>query len=233
MKYIRGIFAFLYMIISTFLVILYALYLHRYPKIKMVSYAIGVPKYWFKPLFLILGIKVKMVIKEKIPPAPVLFFATHRGNLDIPLLSYSLPGGVTYLSKEELFSVPILNIILDTIGSIPIKREDAKNALESLKETAKLLKNNVNVVIFPEGTRTVDGKIGTIKRGGIILAKNSNIPIVPVIIKDGYKIYPKKSVFPNSGTVEIIVEKPIYPEKHSSKELANMIGQIYKSYLGD
>jgi len=233
MKYIRAIIALLYMIISTLLVIAYAIYLHRYPEVKRVSKAIAVPKYWFWPLFFILGIKVKLVTKDKIPPPPVLFFATHRGNLDIPLLSYSLPGGVTYLSKEELFSVPVLNIILHTIASIPIKREDAKNALESLKETSKLLKNNVNVVIFPEGTRSVDGKIGTIKRGGIILAKSSNIPIVPVIIKDGFKIYPKKSIFPNSGEVEIIVEKPILPEKYTSKELANMIGQIYRSYIDE
>lgn len=233
MKYIRGIFAFIYMIFSTCVIILYAFYLHIYPKIKRVSLAIAAPKYWFTPLFFILGIKVKLTIKEDIPPSPVLFFSTHRGNLDIPLLSSTLPGGVTYLSKEELFSVPVLNIILHTIGSIPIKRENAKNAIESLKETAKLLKNNLNIIIFPEGTRTIDGKIGTIKRGGLILAKNSNIPIVPVIIKDGFKIYPKKSIFPNSGTVEIIVEKPILPEKYTSKELASIICQIYKSYINE
>ena len=231
MKYIRGIFAFIYMIFSTFTIILYSLYLHGYPKTKRVLFAVAAPKYWFTPLFFILGIRVKLTIKEDIPPSPVLFFSTHRGNLDILLLSSTLPGGVTYLSKEELFSMPILNIILHTIGSIPIKRENAKNAIESLKETAKLLKDNINVVIFPEGTRTVDGKIGTIKRGGLILAKNSNIPIVPVIIKDGFKVYPKKSFFPTSGTVEIIVEKPILPERYTSKELANIISQTYKSYI--
>jgi 1-acyl-sn-glycerol-3-phosphate acyltransferase len=115
-----------------------------------------------------------------------------------------------WLAKEELFRIPLFGHAMRSIGYIPIDRADRRKALESLATAAEQVRRGTSIVIFPEGTRSLDGVLQNFKKGGILLAIRSQQPILPISISGSHKILPKKgTIMIRPGTIRMTIGKPI------------------------
>lgn len=146
-----------------------------------------------------------------------IYMPNHQSNADIPLLLGRLPVQFRWLAKAELFKIPIFGRAMRGVGYISIDRSNRKSAFASLAQAAATIRNGTSVLIFPEGTRSLDGKVLPFKKGGFVLAVDSGVPIVPVIIRGTRESMPKGrfSIRPEPITMKILapVETAGYTRK--------------------
>lgn len=138
---------------------------------------------------------------------PVIYAPNHQSHLDILVLLGHLPGVTRFAAKRELWRHPVVGAVLDTLGMIPIDRSAPEHAIESLNAAAR---DAHSIVIFPEGTRSRDGRLGEFKKGAFVLAIASGLPIVPVCCRGTRRLMPRGSrltVVP--GPVDVFIEPPI------------------------
>jgi 1-acyl-sn-glycerol-3-phosphate acyltransferase len=143
------------------------------------------------------------------PSAPYIFACNHQSQFDIPVLHGFLGHDFRWLAKKELFRVPIWGAAMRASGYIPIDRSQGREALRSLSEAAAEIAAGKSVVIFPEGTRSPDGRLGAFKAGGVQLAIKAGVPIVPVAIRGTHRILPKGKLLATPGEVAVRVGAPI------------------------
>lgn len=138
-----------------------------------------------------------------------IFISNHLSHLDIPVLMQAIPNNVRFIYKKAISKVPIFGWAMYLSGYIPINRTNARESLVSLRKAAQRMKNGYSIAIFPEGTRSPDGKTGDFKKGIFVLADEAKEKVVPVSIIGTNKILPKKSLKFRSGKVKVIIDKPI------------------------
>jgi len=119
--------------------------------------------------------------------------SNHQSNFDIPVLLAHLPVQFRWLAKAELFKIPIFSRAMRGAGYVRIDRFNRESAIQSIKEAAAKMKDGVSVMIFPEGTRSHDGSIRPFKKGGFVMAVDTGVPIVPVILQGTLPIMDKNS----------------------------------------
>ena len=146
-----------------------------------------------------------------------IFMLNHQSFYDIPVILGCLPVQFRWLAKHELFKIPLFGIAMRRAGYISINRTDRRSAFQSLKIAALIIRSGVPVVIFPEGTRSPDGRILPFKKGGFVLAIQSQVPIVPVIIQGTSAILTKKQIKITPGEVSIQVCAPIPTTDYTTK----------------
>ena len=139
-----------------------------------------------------------------------LFVANHQSLFDIPACIAGIPAQLRMLAKKELFRIPFFGWGIWVIGHISIDRENREKAIASLERAVeRLKKEDISPVVYPEGTRSPDGKIHAFKKGAFVLAMKSGRPVVPVAIVGSRAVLPKKSVVINPGHIHVIINKPI------------------------
>ncbi|MDL1969719.1 MAG: 1-acyl-sn-glycerol-3-phosphate acyltransferase [Candidatus Desulfofervidaceae bacterium] len=185
---------------------------------------------WSKAILWVSGVKVTLIGLENIDPQkPYVFAANHQSQYDIFTLMGYLPVQFKWMAKKSLFYIPIVGWGMKACGSIPIDRENVKEAYKALLKAIEKIKQGYSIVVFPEGTRSRDGRIGPFKSGGIVLALRAGVPIVPVTIIGTRHILPKGGMRVQPGKVIIVVDKPIevagYTERDKNR-LANLLRAI-------
>jgi 1-acyl-sn-glycerol-3-phosphate acyltransferase len=140
---------------------------------------------------------------------PYIFAANHQSQFDIFALQGFLGVDFRWLAKKELFKVPIWGPAMRRAGYIPIDRSHGREALKSLDEAAQKIAAGTSVIIFPEGTRSKDGKLQDFKAGAMLLAIKSGVDIVPVAIAGTHAVLPKGKLLTTPGKVNIRIGKPI------------------------
>ena len=184
---------------------------------------------WAKSIIWFSGIRVRVTGLENIDPASsYIYMCNHQSNFDIPVLLAFLPVEFRWLAKAELFKIPVFGQGMRGAGYISIDRSNQESAFKSISEAARRMKDGVSVMIFPEGTRSRDGKIKPFKKGGFVLAVDSGIPIVPVIIKGTYAIMTKGRLIINPGPVELDIQKPIETSGYARESKETLMEQVKK-----
>ena len=169
-----------------------------------------VARTWAKSILIASRIKVKVKGLSKIDPTTsCIYMCNHQSNFDIPVLLAYLKVQFRWLAKAELFRIPLFGFAMRRAGHISIDRTDRQAAFISLKTAAKTIREGASVIIFPEGTRSPDGNISPFKKGGFVMALDSGIPIVPVILHGTRSIMPKKQLRIVPGTVVVEITEPI------------------------
>ena len=143
---------------------------------------------WALRLMKLAGATMEVTGKENIPEGPVVFAANHQGYADIPLLLTQLDKPNPLIAKKELEKVPLLRDWMTELNCIFIDRDNARQAMDSLKKANELLSEGYSVCIFPEGTRSKGGEIKEFKGGTIRLATRAKVPIVPCCIEGTYNM---------------------------------------------
>ena len=152
---------------------------------------------------------------------PCLFFSNHQSALDIPiLLQACLPThDVRFLAKESLFRIPIFGWGMRLSGFIPIRRESARHSAEIFQEMIGAHgPGGRSYIIFPEGTRSPDGRLQALKKGAIGLAWRMNLPVVPVTLIDACRANPKGKLLVRPGTVRVVFHEAIKVAANSGRE---------------
>lgn len=125
------------------------------------------------------------------PSRPTIFVCNHQSFLDIPLI-FHLPWKMKWVSKKSLTYIPVMGWLVWLTGQLTINRE-SKTALRKLDNLVQPLKDLVPVMIFPEGTRTMDGKLKPFKNGAFLLSKEHGFTIQPMVTDGGYEAMPSSS----------------------------------------
>ena len=163
-----------------------------------------------------------------------IFVANHQGFFDIFALNGFLPVQLRWVAKSSLFKIPFVGWSMTASGYIPVERESRKKSYQAFLATIEQLKSGNSIVIFPEGTRSVDGTIGPFKKGGPLLAVRSGAPLVPVTLLGSGDIIKKGSGIIKPGRIQIIISPPISSQavKEDDEEnvLHNLRDTICKNY---
>jgi 1-acyl-sn-glycerol-3-phosphate acyltransferase len=167
----------------------------------------------------ITGARVKLVGLDKIDRAGTyIFMSNHVSNLDPPLLAPLIPGRTSVLAKKEIWRIPILNKALDLAEIVPVERSNREGAISSIRRAGEVMRHHINMTIFPEGTRSPDGRLLPFKKGPFHLAAETGFPIVPVTILGTYEMMPKSSLIVKPGTATLVFHPPVDPKDFSSRE---------------
>ena len=190
-------------------------------------------KFILKPAFLFF-VKVKKEGLENIEKnEPVIFAGNHQSFLDGFIVNQAVPNSVLdktyYFADIKHFKKGYMKFMGENSNIIFV--DINKNLVNSLQMLSKALRNGKNIVIFPEGTRTRDGKINNFKKFFAILSKELNIPIVPFVLDGAYEAYPPSSKYPKGGDVKVKFLEKIYPSDMSYEEITEKVYNTIKKEL--
>ena len=165
---------------------------------------------WGRWLCVLNGIQVNVQGLEHVRQDQAqIFVANHQGFFDIFALNGYLPVQLRWVAKASLFRIPFVGWSMSAAGYIPVERENRKKAYQAFLATIEQLKEGNSIVIFPEGTRSIDGTIGSFKKGGPLLSVRSGAPLVPVTLLGTGNIIKKGSGVINPGRIQIIISPPL------------------------
>jgi 1-acyl-sn-glycerol-3-phosphate acyltransferase len=197
---------------------------------RLVHFYAAVP--WAKMILRMCGVKVEFRGLENVEKdVPYVYMTNHQSYFDIFALLAFIPSDFKFILKQELMKIPILGFSMRKAGYIAIDREDPRTAVRSLNDAAQRIKNGASVVIFPEGTRSVDGTLQSFRPGGFHLALKSGCDIVPVAIAGSYRIVPKGSLKIKKGRFALSLGKPISVEPYSKKDMERLMNRVREAML--
>jgi 1-acyl-sn-glycerol-3-phosphate acyltransferase len=166
------------------------------------------------------GIAVRVEGIENVPAGESCIFLTnHVSNLDAPVLMPAIPGMTSFFLKKSLMNIPLLGTAMRMGKFVPVSRGHSREeAQKSVAAAADALKSGIHITIFPEGTRSRDGKLLPFKKGAFFLAAETGAPMVPIIIHGTAKMMRKGSlkVYPGEAVVEFL--PVIRPEAFASQQ---------------
>lgn len=177
---------------------------------KNAEFVHKVQQFWSRSFFWLMFLPVSVDGQEHIVPGQsYVFVANHQSMFDVWLVYGWLPVIFKWLMKAELRKVPFVGTGCRAAGHIFIDRRNTKAAMESLKEVEKQLVNGVCTVIFPEGTRSLNGEVGRFKRGAFQIAWDLGLPIIPLSLDGCYEVLPKGKPFVYRAPVHMHIGEPI------------------------
>ncbi len=174
--------------------------------------------------------RIRCYGREQVPrEGGVLVVANHQSHLDPILIGLAIDRRLNFLARQSLFRFAPFAWLLRSCDTIPLDRDGS--GLGGLKETLRRLKREEMVLIFPEGTRTRDGAVGTIKPGFIPLARRSGVPLLPVGLDGAYQAWPRTRRFPRTGRVALCIGRPILPEEMAALDDAQLL-ELVRERIG-
>ena len=170
----------------------------------------GIARRWLGWIFASCGLRLRVAGLENIHPTrPMVVMANHQSVLDIGAIVLSLPVAWRFVAKRELRWIPLFGWALALSGQILIDRSNHARAVSSLQRAVRRVRGGVNVIIFPEGTRSLSGALKPFKSGGFHLAIAAGVPIVPATVSGSFELIPKRSLAVKSGVIKVVYGKPI------------------------
>jgi 1-acyl-sn-glycerol-3-phosphate acyltransferase len=186
-----------------------------------------VARLWGRSILFFSGVHVDIKGLAHLPARrSCILMANHQSNFDIPVLLGCLPIQFRWLAKKELFKIPIFGRGMRGCGYISIDRTNRKLAFESLKEAARKIREGVSVMIFPEGTRSRDGRIRPFKKGGFVLSVDAGVPIVPIVIYGTHVMMPKGRLLVKSQDVRMEILAPIHTSEYTRKTKDELMEKV-------
>jgi 1-acyl-sn-glycerol-3-phosphate acyltransferase len=156
-----------------------------------------------------------------------VFMSNHLSLLDGPLLFWLIPQSIRVILKKEVFRIPILGQGMRHVGFIPVDRKKLKGGRKSVEKASRLIKEKgFSFLIFPEGTRSRNGKIQPLRRGGFFLALNSQAPVVPISVQGTYELMPRKSFFCKKGRIRVQFHHPVPVSGYNLQTMPQLIHKV-------
>jgi len=165
------------------------------------------------------GIRVVEFGRDNVVGSKIgIFMANHQSNLDPPVLIACLPGQISVLAKKELFRIPLLGMLFRIGGLIPVDRSNREAARASVDLAVTALRSGRPFLVFPEGTRSADGRLLPFKKGTFVLAQRAEAPIYPVTIRGTREILPKGKLELRPGQIELHYHPPVFPANFADRD---------------
>ncbi len=157
---------------------------------------------------------------------PQIFASNHQSICDILVLAGYLPVQFHWIAKKELFRIPFMGWHMSRGGHIRIDRGSLSQSARSVREAARQIRGGKSVVIFPEGTRSPDGRLQPFKRGAFSLAILSHVPVVPIAISGSHQVVKKGSLRVHPGRIRVVIDKPIPTAGYTIKDKAPLAEKV-------
>lgn len=185
---------------------------------------------WAPVILFLLGIRLKVHGTENVQPSvPSIFVANHASYLDVPACVKAIRVNLNFIAKKELRRMPVVGWYVSATKQIFVDRKDRQKSKISMQLAAKRIREGKHVLSYAEGTRSVNGEVQIFRRGAFIIAKEGNIPIVPVAVSGAHECLPAKGWWVNRGTISVTIGKAFkpsdYPEE-SPEQLAERARQL-------
>ena len=179
----------------------------------------------------IAGVRLEVRGREKIPVGrAVLFMSNHQSNADPPALLASLPP-VLFLAKKEAFRIPVLGRAMRMRGFVPVDRKSRGRAAQAIDEAAEALRDGKSFLVFPEGTRSFNGRLQPLRKGVFVMALRAGAPIVPVSVSGATRIMRKGEWAIHSGLIRITLQDPVRTENRSLEDRDVVMEEVRNAIL--
>lgn len=181
----------------------------------------------------IAGVRWKIVGNSQPDPSQnYIYMSNHVSNLDPPLLIPLLPHRVTIMVKKELFRLPVLGRAMRMADCVPIDRQNREAAIASVREAEAVIRKGHHMVVYPEGTRSRDGKLMPFKKGPFYMAMETGVPIIPITLLGSETLLPKGKFFVKPGEVTVVFHSPVDPKQFTDRdELVRVVHDSVASAL--
>lgn len=171
-------------------------------------------------------IRVRVEGLENIPPGVCIFAANHISNVDPLAFIPSIPRRVSILVKSELFRIPILSKAMRLAKFVPVDREDKEAAAASVDEAVQILKKGFSFAVYPEGTRSPDGRLRPFKKGTFVMAIEAGVPIVPVSISGAQHLMRKGEWTMRPGEVVVRFGPAVDASQYAMERRAELLARV-------
>lgn len=159
--------------------------------------------------------------REHLPPAgPVLVVSNHQSHLDPPLVGLACSRQLKYLARHGLFFWPF-SWLIRSLGAVRLDKK--AGGVGGVKATLRLLRENEAVLVFPEGTRTLDGSLSPFMAGFCAIARRSGATILPVAIEGAFAALPRGAVFPRPNPITIVIGPPIIESEYKRMSESELV----------
>ena len=185
-------------------------------------------QFWTWTILRLGGVSLNVIGLERIDPLQqYIFMVNHQSNIDIPVLVEGLRSfQLRWIAKKELLRVPFFGWAMWASKHIIVDRGNRSDGIKILQQAKQRIAAGISVVIFPEGSRSRDGKLLPFKKGGFLLAVQTGRPIVPITIRGSSELLPPGAWRLKSGTVELIIDQPVTVTGVRPGNLRILSGQI-------
>lgn len=139
--------------------------------------------------------------------------ANHASYLDPPAIGMAFPGRMRFVAWDGLFKVPFFSSMISALGAVPVSQENKRSAAGLLLQVIGFIEDGFNVLIFPEGRRSPDGKLLPLEGGVALIAMKTNVPIAPIWIRGTWDALPIHLTLPRPRKVTISFGTPIIPSE--------------------
>lgn len=188
--------------------------------------------FWSRPILWMVGARLRL---EPLPDVdwtqPCLFAMNHQSTLDIPAAFAVLPVNLRFVAKHSLSRAPFVGWYMQRTGMIFVDRSNRRRAVESLRLAGERIRAGAHILIFPEGTRSRDGKILPFKKGPFALALEAKVPIVPVAIEASGQVLPADAWTLSPGTIRVKVGRPIPTEGRSEDDREALAQEVREAMI--
>ena len=177
-------------------------------------------------------IKIRIEGREKLQRgSSYIFMSNHASNLDPPVIAYTLEQTLRFVAKKSLTKIPVFGTAIRLARMIVIDRNDAQGAREAINRAVRDLSGGISAFFFAEGTRSLDGRLQKFKKGGVMLALKTKLPIVPITIIGSYELLPKKAIRIKPGVVRVIISDPIDTKDYTEDDRDVLLERV-RSVIG-
>ncbi len=192
-----------------------------------------VPRLWARLFCLMTFVRVRVTGRENISKGEsYVFVANHQGAFDIFSIYGYLNHQFRWMMKKSLEKIPLVGKSCRVSGQMYVDNSSPSAIRETMEEAKEQIASGMSVVVFPEGSRTWNGKVGRFKRGAYTLAEEFILPVVPITIDGAFKVMPRTAILPRWGTIRLIIHKPIMPDA-SGHDLPVLMEESRKVILAD
>ena len=166
------------------------------------------------------GIRVRVEGRDNIEPGVhYIFLSNHVSNLDPPIVLPNIPGMTSVFLKKELMNIPLLGTAMRMGKYVPVSRANSReDAQRSVEAAADALNSGLHITVFPEGTRSPDGRLLPFKKGAFFLAEATGAPIIPIVITGTEKMMPRNTLRITPGEAYLKFLPAIRPQEAESRE---------------
>jgi 1-acyl-sn-glycerol-3-phosphate acyltransferase len=182
---------------------------------------------WARTLLFLTGIPATIEVADEAAALPqAIYMSNHESGIDILLLLLAIRQDVRFLAKRALFFVPFMGWSMWLAGFVPVDRRRTDRAKEVLSELESRLTKGKSILVFPEGTRSRDGRLGPFKKSGFLTALKSGVPIVPVGVSGARAVLGAQGIVVRRGPVRVRAGRPILTASlsvHARRELMEKV----------
>lgn len=178
------------------------------------------------------GVRARVQGLEHLDPKQqYIFMGNHTSAFDIPLMLYYIPFQLRMIAKRELMYIPVFGWAMWMVKHYFIDRRNHRKALDAMAQVAvQFNRQRSSVCIFPEGTRSLDGKLKGFKKGGFILAIQTGKPIVPVVLSGAFELKPKYRRSIQPGVVKMTILPPVNTRGYKYEDRDNLLTLVHNQF---